>query len=318
MITPDHASARVRLPLRVVMAVIFAVGLLFALPGPAVADAETPTPTPAESATQELEPTATVTQELTATATQEPTVTKTPKPTSTPTPPATPTPLPGQDLAVSFFNNSCEVGGPLLVTIFNTSATPLVDRTLRLRLVGESGLLEEHDHLIGLPAFGTANLPLLNKAVPPWVRIEIELISGVADPNANNDTASCGVMAPPVEESTQQPPPFENPDLSPGTSSLSAPPPASGIGSNSVWRPAVPTPTAVPLVVQPTLAPPAGRVIANDPQPALTPISDAGGGIAAAPQGAFPSRTLLMFGVVLLAAGTSWAFYYLTRPPRNA
>ena len=298
------------------MAAMLAVGLLLALPGAAAANEPTPTPWPTASASQVPDPTATPTLEPTPTATQEPTATRTPRPTTTTTP-ATATPLPVQDLAVSFFNNSCELGGPLLVTIFNTSATPLVDRTLRLRLIGEGGLLEEHDHFIGLAPFGSANLPLLNKAVPPWVRIEIELVSGVPDPNPNNDSASCGVVPLPTQEPTQQPSLLENPDLSPGTSSRSAPPPASGIGGASVWRSALPTPTAAPAV-QPTLAPPAGRAISNDPQPALTPIGDAGGGIAAAPQGAFPSRTLLMSGVVLLAAGTSWAFYYLTRPPRNA
>ena len=218
------------------------------------------------------------------------------------------------------------MGQPLLATIFNTSATTLDGRTVRLRLFSETGLLEEHDHQISLQPYGTANLPLFNSAAPPWVRLEMELVAGVPDPNPNNDSASCGVEAVPTAEApTQAAGPSDGAapsSLAPGTSSRAAPPPASGVGSNSVWRQALPTATPAEPVLQPTLAPltapSLARPVANGPQPSLTPIGDAGGGVAAAPGAAFPSRTLLMTGVVLLAAGSSWAFYYLTRPPRNA
>ncbi len=260
--TYPHAFTRVRVPLRALLALSLAVGMLLALSDAAAAE-ETPTPTPTETESQEVNPTPTPT--LTPTATQEPTATRTPRPTSTPT--ATPTPPPAQDLAVSFFNNFCEAGEPLLATVFNTSSTPLETRTLRLRLLGETGLLEEHDHQIGLPPYGAVNLPLLNPATPPWVRIEIELLTGVADPNPNNDSTSCGVVVAATLEPAQQPDSLDGMDLRPGTSSASAPPPASGIGSNQVWRQPPPTPT--PLV-QSTLVPltaPSGRAVANDPQP---------------------------------------------------
>ncbi len=316
MISP-HSCTRVSLPLRVILALLLAGTLQFALPNASAAEPR-PESKATEAASQVPVPTETATP--TPTQTPEPTATQTPQPTSTPTA----TPQPAQDLAVSFFNNFCEAGQPLLATIFNTSATSLQSRTLRLRLFGENGLLEEHDHQISLPAYGTANLPLYNSAAPPWVRVEIELVTGVADPNSNNDSTSCGVAAVATEEPTPQPAAAGDsdlPPLSPGTSSRAAPPPASGISSNSVWHQAVPTPTPAEPVLQPTLAPltapSSARSIANGPQPSLTPIGDAGGGIAPAPQGTFPSRTLLMTGVVLLAAGSSWAFYYLTRP-RNA
>jgi hypothetical protein len=297
--------------LRPALALLLAAALQLSL-GVAVFAEETPAPT--------VTPT--------ETATSEPAPTETAKPTRTPEPTATPTPLPLQDLAVSFFNNFCEAGQPLLATIFNASATPLENRTLRLRLSGEDGVLEEHDHAFSLPAFGTANLPLYNAAQAPWVKLEIELVGGVADPNPNNDSASCGVAAIATAEPTQPAGSIEAGSIAPGTSSRSAPPPASGVGSGSVWRQALPTPTpaltAEEPVLQPTLAPVAAppssssRSVANGPQPSLTPIGDAGGGLAPQPRGSFPSRTLLMTGVVLLAAGSSWAFYYLTRPPKNA
>jgi hypothetical protein len=68
--------------------------------------------------------------------------------------------------------------------------------------------------------------------------------------------------------------------------------------------------------VQPTQKP--SRAQANSAQPTLTPLGDAGGGLAAAPEGGLlSSRTLMLVGVVFLAGGSSWAFYYLTKPPRN-
>jgi hypothetical protein len=303
MIGPN-ALARVRRSPRPAIALLLAAALLLVPMGPAAAEeTPTPTPTPAE------------------TATQEPTPTETVKPTRTPEPTATPTPMPAQDLAVSFFNNFCEAGQPLLATVFNTSATPLEGRTLRLRLEGENGSLEEHDHTISLPPYGTLNLPLYNPAAPPWVKLQISLVGGPADPNPHNDSASCGVAPLPTAQPAPSSEVMGTTDLAPGTSSRSAPPPASGLGSNSVWRQALPTPTPAAPLLQPTLAPltaPPSQPIANGPQPSLTPIGDAGGGLAPEPESAFPSRTLLMTGVVLLAAGTSWAFYYLTRPPKGA
>jgi hypothetical protein len=293
------------------LAVVISALVQLALVASAAGETPTPTVTPTVTVTE----TPTVEPAATATSTAEPT--KTPRPTSTPSP--TPTPAPAQDLAVSFFNNFCEAGAPLLATIFNTSATPLEGRTIRLRLSAESGLLEEHDHQISLAPYSTANLPLLNMAVAPWVQLELQLIGGPDDPNANNNSVSCGVAAIATVEPTQAPGAAESTYVAPGSASRAAPPPASGLGSNSVWRQAAPTTT--PPALQPTLAPltaPASQPVANSPQPSLTPIGDAGGGLAPAPQSAFPSRTLMMSGVVLLAAGSSWAFYYLTRPPRNS
>jgi hypothetical protein len=305
--TPVREKSR----LQPALVLLLVVALQMALVASAAA---TPTPTPEPTETATVDPTPTQTIEPTA----EPT--RTPRPTATPSP--TPTPQPAQDLAVSFFNNFCEAGEPLLATIFNTSATPLEGRTLRLRLWSESGVLEEHEHQISLPAYSTANLPLSNTAQPPWVKLEIELMDGPADPNPNNDSASCGVIAVATPESTEEPADFQAANnIAPGSASRAAPPPATGISTNAVWRQAAPTRTPTAAQPKATLAPltaPAARPIANGVQPSLTPIGDAGGGLAPAPQSSFPGRTLLMTGVVLLAAGSSWAFYYLTRPPRNA
>jgi hypothetical protein len=306
-----NAAVGRRTMLKSALALALATALEFAVIGSAAAE-ETPTPTAT------LPPTATATVEPTVPATAEPT--RTPKPTATPSP--SPTPLPAQDLAVSFFNNFCEAGEPLLATIFNTSATPLEGRTVRLRLTAESGLLEEHDHYLSLAPYSTANLPLLNPATPPWVQVEIQMMDGPEDPNLTNNSISCGVGALPATEATptiEADALPESGSVAPGSASRAAPPPASGIGS-SVWRQVTPTATAAP-VLQPTLAPlaaPASQPIANSPQPSLTPIGDAGGGLAPASTSAFPSKTLMMTGVVLLATGSSWAFYYLTRPPRSA
>jgi hypothetical protein len=304
----SNAHARARLYLRGALILLTVSSLQFGLYGTSAA--ETPSPTATE----------TVTVEPTVTGTPEPT--KTPRPTSTPT--ATPTPPPAQDLAVSFFNNFCNAGQPLLATVFNTSATPLENQTLRLTLSDEKGVLEEHDHQVSIPAYGTMNLPLFNPASPPWMKVEMRLVTGPADPNPANDSASCGVAAVATEtpaEPTQTQEMAGAANFVPGSSSRSAPPPASGIGGNAVWRQPEPTPTALspqPTVVAPLTAPSSAQPIANGPQPSLTPIGDAGGGLAPQTRAAFPSRTLLMTGVVLLAAGTSWAFYYLTRPPKNA
>jgi hypothetical protein len=297
--------------LRLALVTLIAAVLQFGLSGVSSAD-DTPTPAPTDTAT--VEPTATETPEPT----------RTPRPTSTPT--ATPTPMPAQDLAVSFFNNFCEAGQPLLATIFNTSVTPLQNQTVRVTLSNENGVLEEHDHQITLPAYSTTNLPLFSTASPPWIKVEIQLMTGPADPNPNNDSASCGIAAIATETPVE---PTQGPgtaiaggsNIVPGSSSRSAPPPASGVGENAVWRQPEPTPTGVPVLptaAAPLTAPSSARPIANGPQPSLTPIGDAGGGLAPEPQGSFPSRTILMTGVVLLAAGSSWAFYYLTRPPKNA
>jgi len=309
-----NAPAREKARLQPALALLLAV-VLELLMVASVAAQESPTPQPSETPT--VEPTPSETPTLEPTEAAEPT--KTPRPTATPSP--TPTPLPAQDLAVSFFNNFCEAGEPLLATIFNASATPLEGRTLHLRLSTESGVVEEHDHQLSLPAYSTTNLPLSGTAQPPWVTLEIELIGGPPDPNPNNDSASCGVTAVATAEPTQPSDQTEVARVSPGSASRAAPPPASGISPNAVWRQAAPTATPTLPALQPTLAPltaPAAKPIANGPQPSLTPIGDAGGGLAPAPQSPFPSRTLLMTGVVLLAAGSSWAFYYLTRPPRNA
>jgi len=305
-----NAHARVRPYLRLGLIMLVVATLQFALFGVAAAE-DTPTPAP----------TNTTTVEPTVTETPEPT--RTPRPTSTPT--ATPTPMPAQDLAVSFFNNFCEAGQPLLATVFNTSATPLQNQTVRVTLSNESGVLEQHDHQISLPPYSTTNLPLFNTASPPWISVEIHLVTGPADPNPHNDSASCGIVAVATEapaEATATPEAgvSDSASFAPGTISRSAPPPASGVGGDAVWRQPEPTPTAVPPLptsVAPLTAPPSAQPIANGPQPSLTPIGDAGGGLAPEPRGAFPSRTILMTGVVLLAAGSSWAFYYLTRPPKN-
>ena len=319
----QHVPAPAKLLLRVLAAVILASLLALALPDGAASHEDpekTPTPTQTSEAQQPIP-----TETPQATATPEPTSTQRPRPTATAT--ATATPLPAQDVAVAFFNNFCAPGQPLLATIFNTSATPLESRTLRLQLYTENGLVEEHDHFVSLPPFGTMNLPFLHPAEPPWVKVEISLVDGPADPNPGNDSVICGVADPEATAGTSTESgddgDFELPDLSPGTSSSSAPPPASGLGSGSVWRQVAPTPTqAPPPTPEPSPAQTGGTTSSpprsNDPQPALTPIGDAGGGLAGESGGAFPSRALMTTGIVLLAAGTSWAFYYLTRPPRNA
>ena len=311
--TKRSALARVKMAMRPLLTIFLAGALQWMA---AVVAAETPTPTPTQTQTVTPQPSPTATEDA------EPTPTRTPKPKPTSTP--SPTPLPAHDMAVSFFNNFCEAGQPLLATVFNTSATTLESGTLRVSLFGEEGLLEEHDHSVSLGPYGTANLPLFNPATPPWMRVEIILVTGGMDSNPNNDSASCGVTAVEIltAESLQTPGASEETHVAPGTSSRAAPPPASGVGTNSVWRQALPTPTPGEAPVQattaPLSAPSSAQPIANVPQPSLTPIGDAGGGVAPAPQKPFPSRTLMMTGVVLLAAGTSWAFYYLTRPPKNA
>jgi hypothetical protein len=307
-----HARRRLRRQPALALLLVFALQVAFVA---SVAASPTPTPT--------TEPTETATVDPTPPPTIEPTAepTKTPRPTATASPTPTPTVVPAQDLAVSFFNNFCDAGQPLLATIFNTSATPLQGRTLRLRLTTESGVVEEHDHQLSLPAYSSANFPLTNTAQPPWMNLEIELLDGPADPNPNNDSVSCGVTAVATAVPTLPPGEPQIGSVPPGSSSRAAPPPASGINPNSVWRQAAPTATQAAPAVQATLAPliaPAAKPIANNPQPSLTPIGDAGGGLAPAPESSFPSRTMLMIGVVFLAAGSSWAFYYLTRPPRNA
>lgn len=311
--TKRSAHARAKAVLRLLPILFLALAPQLALGGTAVF-ADTPTPAPTATAT---------TPPATATATEEPEPTKEPKPTRTPTP--SPTPVPSVDISVSLFNNFCEAGQPLLATVLNASPTPLQGGTVRVRLFGAGGLLEEHDHHLSLAPTGSTNLPLSNTASPPWIRVDVALMSGGIDTNPNNDSVSCGVTA----EAAPTIGPAETADSAsgevsnvvPGTSSRAAPPPASGIGNDSVWRQAepTPTPTVAPLpTVAPASAPASAQPIANGPQPSLTPIGDAGGGVAPANESPFPSRTLMMTGVVLLAAGSSWAFYYLTRPPRNA
>jgi hypothetical protein len=270
-------------------------------PAPTATATTTPTPGATSRAPQVTmaSPTATATPSVTPSAT----ATRTPKPTATPTA----TPVPAQDLAVAFFNNFCEPGQPLLVTVFNSSATPLPGRTVRLRLSGESGVLEEHDHYLELAPLASVNLPLANAAQPPWVAVEIEVLGEPADPNAGNDSASCGVAA-----SAAQPEPTSQPLAS------SEPPSVGGSARDATLRQAPrPSPTAPVAAAQPVRAP--SRPQANSPQPSLTPIGSAGGGLAPPPQeGLIPSRTLMLAAAVLLAGGGSWGFYYLTRPPKNA
>jgi hypothetical protein len=282
--------------LRAGLALLLAGGLILAA-GPLGVESAAPSPTPQPSATP---------PSPTATAEPDPTRAPTRVPTATPT--ATPTAVPAQDLAVVFFNNFCELGQPLMATVFNTSATPLNGRTLRLRLSGESGVLEEHDHYLNLEPQSSVNLPLANAAQPPWVKIEIELLESPADPNPANDSSSCGVPDPATPQPTAE---------ATSTPAGRVPPISGGATSDSARRQTAPTQAPSTAAVQPTTR--AARAQTNSPQPVLTPIGDAGGGLAPQAEGGLlASRTLMLTGVVLLAGGSSWAFYYLTRPPKNA
>ncbi|HLG12096.1 MAG TPA: hypothetical protein VI876_10075 [Dehalococcoidia bacterium] len=284
--------------------------LLFAAMGLAtgagVAESAPPSPSPSPSPT----PTATTTTkaETAATPTASATATATKAPTATPSPTPSPTPVPAQDLAVVFFNNFCERDQPLMATVFNTSATPLEGRTVRLTLSTESGVLEEHDHYLSLEPLASVNLPLANTARPPWVTIQISLLESPADPNAGNDSSSCGVPAP---ESQVQETPTASPAAARGSSA------SGGATADATWRQAgAAAPPQPGAQVQPTRAP--ARAQTNLAQPTLTPLGDAGGGLAAAPEGGLlSSRSLMLAGVVFLAGGGSWGFYYLTRPPKN-
>jgi len=251
----------------------------------------------AEGTPSPASPTPTPTKTVEATSTAIASATK--SPTATPSP----TPVPAQDLAVAFFNNFCDKGQPLMATIFNTSATPLAGRSVRLRLSTDSGVLEEHDHYLNLDPYSSVNLPLANTARTPWVQIEITLLGTPADPNPNNDSSGCGV---PGEAS-------ESPQADVASGGRAGP--AEG-ATNDTWRQPAPSQTPTPSTRQPARA--VAGVTSNSPQPSLTPIGDAGGGLAPSAGGGFASRTLLLTGVVLLAGGSSWAFYYLTRPPKNA
>jgi hypothetical protein len=214
-------------------------------------------------------------------------------------------PPPAQDLAVVFFNNFCELDQPLMATVFNTSATPLSGRTVRLRLSTESGVLEEHDHYLNLAPQASVNLPLANTARPPFVKIEIVLLESPADPNPNNDSSSCGVPAPATGE------PSAEPTKKPAGRVL---PVGGGSSGDATLRQAAGQPTPQP---QTTRGP--ARAQTNSPQPSLTPIGSAGGGLAPQSEGGLlANKTLMLIGVVFLTGGSSWAFYYLTRPPRNA
>jgi hypothetical protein len=273
------------------------LGLTASLAAVASAESAPPSPTPT--------PTATATATAPSQIAMTPTPAATRAPTATPSPTPSPTPVPAQDVAVVFFNNFCDLGQPLMATVFNTSATPLKGRNVRLRLSGESGVLEEHDHYLSLGPLASVNLPLANTAQPPRVKIEIILLDAPADPNPNNDSSSCGVPAAQSDE------PAPEPTKKPGGRAL----PAGGAsGGDGVSRQAAAAaPTALPQATRgPT------RAQTNNPQPSLTPIGSAGGGLAPQGEGGLlPSSTLMLAGVVFLTGGTSWAFYYFTRPPRN-
>jgi hypothetical protein len=192
-----------------------------------------------------------------------------------------------------------------MATVFNTSATPLNGRTVRLRLSTESGVLEEHDHYLSLAPLASVNLPLANTAQPPWVKIEIVLLESSADPNQNNDSSSCGVPATVTDE-----PPAEATKKPAGR----VLPVSGGSSGDATLRQAGAQPTVPP---QATRAP--TRAQTTSLQPSLTPIGSAGGGLASqGGSGLLPNKTLMLIGVVFLTGGSSWAFYYLTRPPRNA
>jgi hypothetical protein len=301
--TRAPATARVRrYLLRAGLALLLATSLLLVTGDAAVESAEptaTPSPSPAATATATSQP------ETASTPTPRPTK----APTATPTP--TPTPVPAQDLAVAFFGNLCEFDHPLMATVFNTSATPLTNRTVRLRLTTQTGLLEQHDHYLSLEPLGSANLPLAHKARAPWVRIEVFLLDAPEDPNPDNDSYTCDVAAPSPTET-----PVTQPTQTPSGRAL---PVSGGPAGDATLRQTSASPTAPPVnQVQATRAP--ARAQTNSPQPSLTPISDAGGGLAPPPaEGSLlDSRTLMLAAVVFLAGGSSWAFYYLTRPPRNA
>jgi hypothetical protein len=281
------------------LAILLAVSVHFVAAVAAVESAP-PSPTPENRSQLEVTPS------------PSPSPSPTPRPTREPTATPTATPVPAQDLAVVFFNNFCSLDQPLMATVFNTSATPLQGRTIRLRLSSDTGLMEEHDHFITLAPLANINLPLLNPARAPWVKIEIELLEAPADSNPANDSSSCGVAAPesPTAEPTAPPTVVSGRRVPPAV--------AGGASSESTLRqPEVtPTPPAASQV-QPTRAP--ARAQTNSPQPSLTPIGDAGGGLPSQSGGGFfASRTLMLTGVVLLAAGSSWGFYYLTRPPKGS
>jgi hypothetical protein len=208
---------------------------------------------------------------------------------------------------VLFFNNFCEKDQPLLVTIFNTNLASMSERRVHVRLLGEKGLIEQHDYVLSLPGQSSVNLPLESMAQAPWVQVEISFRDKPEDPNENNDSASCGVADPEAPQPTVEPEPTAQP-----VSRVTAPPASGGATSDPVWRQAAAAPTAQTVAtLVPRVAPAANN---NVPQPSLTPAGDAGGGLAPPPEGLFPSRLLLLTGVVLLAAGSSWGFYYLTRP----
>jgi hypothetical protein len=290
-----YASAGIRprgFLVRTGQALLLGVVISLAM-GAAGVESAPPSPTPT--------PTATTPPQVASRATATATATATLVPTATPSP----TPVPAQDLAVVFFNNFCELGQPLMATVFNTSATPLNGGSVRLRLSTESGVLEEHDHYLTLAPLASVNLPLANTAQPPWVKIEILLLDSPVDPNPNNDSSSCGVPAPVTNE-----PPAE-PTNRPGGRVL---PVSGGSSGDATLRQAGTQPTVQP---QATRAP--SRAQTSGPQPSLTPIGSAGGGLASQGDGGLlPNRTLMLIGVVFLTGGSSWAFYYLTRPPRNA
>ena len=292
----EPAGIRVGLQLRRVGVALLLAAAFRLLPGSAGVESAAPTPTPSST------PTATATATAESTATARPSATK--APTATPSP----TPQPAQDLAVAFFNNFCDRDQPLMATVFNTSATPLNGRTVRLRLFSDRGVLEEHDHYLSLEPQASINLPLANRAQAPWVKIEIVLLETPEDPNPSNDSSSCGVPQAAATELETQP-----------TQAAAGRVPAVSGGStgDATWRQAARSPTPQPVAqVLATRAP--ARTQTNSPQPSLTPIGDAGGGLASPPEGGLlASRSLMLAGVVLLAGGSSWAFYYLTRPPKN-
>jgi len=270
-----------------------------------------PTPQPTPTATPTTTPAASP-AEATATPSPSPAATRPPKPDPT----ATATPLPAADLAVLFLNNFCREGEPLLVSVYNLTSAPVEGRLLRLRLSWAGGLLEETDRRISLPPLGSANLPLAAPARGPWVAVQTWLVDdGPQDPDPANNAVVCQVGGSDATAAAADPAPSAA-----AAGAADSGPPAAGprraSGAQAASQPVAATPAPEPSRA-PAAAAPAPRAAANNtPRPALTPIGDAGGGVAPARQGAFPNRTLLMAGVMVLAAGSSWAFYYLTRPER--
>ncbi|HWO73452.1 MAG TPA: hypothetical protein VNN21_07830, partial [Dehalococcoidia bacterium] len=196
--------------------------------------------------------------EATATPSPSPAATWTPRPEPT----ATATPVPAADLAVLFLNNFCRAGEPLLVSIYNLTAAPVMGRLLRLRLSSADGLLEETDRRLSIPPLGSVNLPLAAPAQSPWVAVQTWLIDdGPVDPEPANNAAVCQVSggdAPPASTAASQPAGALGGGAEPRQAS-SNPRRASVPQSSGPPAPASPTPEPAPS----TVAAPPLRAAAN-------------------------------------------------------